>query len=132
MSRRRTSASTSRWLRAALAAATAVACAAALAVAPATAASDGRPDALPKLHGSVGPDFVITIDETSVPAGRYKLIVRDKGTIHNFHIFGEGVDKATSVPGTGRTAFRIRLKAGTYTIQCDAHPLQMNTTLTVT
>jgi plastocyanin len=67
-----------------------------------------------------------------VPAGKYKLVVQDKGTIHNFHIFGAGVDKKTGIPETGKTVFRIRLKAGTYTIQCDAHSMSMNTLLTVT
>jgi hypothetical protein len=119
-----------------LATLTGIACALALAVAPASAAldngSDSRPGALPKLKGEVGPGFTITISDDSVPAGKYKLIVNDKGTIHNFHIFGAGVDKATSVPGTGKTVFKIKLKAGMYTIQCDTHALEMNLTLTVT
>jgi hypothetical protein len=84
------------------------------------------------LKGVVGPGFTISISDDSVPAGRYKLVVNDKGTIHNFHIFGTGVDKATSIPGTGRSRFKIRLQPGTYDIQCDAHSLQMMTTLTVT
>jgi hypothetical protein len=122
--------------RATLATLTGIACALALAVAPASAAvdngTDGRRGGLPKLKGSVGPGFQISISDDSVPAGRYKLIVKDFGTIHNFHIFGAGVDKATSVPGTGRTVFKIRVTEGEYAIQCDTHPLEMNTTLTVT
>jgi len=134
MSRRpRTSPSTYRRGRAVLAAATGVACAAALAVAPASAAIEDSGDrgGLPVLKGFVGPGFTISIDDDSVPAGRYKLVVKDQGTIHNFHITGAGVDKATSLPGTGRTKFRIRLKVGTYEIVCDNHA-SMNTTLTVT
>jgi hypothetical protein len=132
MSRRfRTSTSTYRRGRAVLAAATGVACAAALAVAPASAASGGH-RGLPVLKGIVGPGFTISISDDSVPAGRYKLVVNDKGTIHNFHIFGDGVDKATSIPLTGKTKFKVKLKVGTYQIQCDQHSTSMFTTLTVT
>jgi plastocyanin len=115
-----------------LAAATGVACVAALAVAPASAATDDRPSALPRIKGHVGPGFEISINKASVPAGRYKLIVKDEGTIHNFHILGTGVDKATGIPETGTFKFRIRLSPGTYQIQCDQHSASMNTTLTVT
>ena len=87
---------------------------------------------MPTLKGTVGPGFTISISDDSVPAGKYKLVVNDKGTIHNFHIFGAGVDKATSIPGTGKTVFKIKLKAGEYVIQCDAHAMSMNTSLTVT
>jgi plastocyanin len=136
MSRRPTTSTSSAYRlgRAALATVTGVACAAALAIAPASAADDGssRARGLPVLKGVVGPGFTITISDDSVPAGRYKLVVNDKGTIHNFHIFGAGVDKATSIPGTGKTVFKIRLRAGEYTIVCDAHEASMKTTLTVT
>ena len=50
----------------------------------ASAAADSldRPHrGLPRLTGTVGPDFDISIDQASVPAGRYKLVVRDRGTI---------------------------------------------------
>lgn len=128
--------STYRVGRAFLAAVTGVACAMALAVAPASAgtddAADGRSGALPRLHGSVGPGFVISLDEGSVPAGRYKLIVRDKGTIHNFHFFGAGVDRKTSVPGTGKEAWKVTLSPGTYKIRCDPHSDEMKDRLTVT
>jgi hypothetical protein len=119
-----------------LAAVTGVACAAALAIAPASAAVDhkpgSRPGALPVLKGSVGPGFEISISDDSVPAGRYRLVINDKGTLHNFHIFGTGVDKATGLVETGKFKFKIRLRVGTYQIQCDTHFAQMNTTLNVT
>lgn len=133
MSRRPGTSTAPRRGRAVLATVTSLACAVALSVAPASAADDGgRARGLPVLKGTVGPGFTITIDAKSVEAGKYKLVVNDKGTIHNFHIFGAGVDKETTIPGTGKTTFKIKLKAGEYTIQCDAHAMQMNTTLTVT
>lgn len=115
--------------------ATGIACAAALAVAPASAAVDSRPDAraraLPTIKGSVGPNFDISIDRDAVPAGRYRLVVRDRGTIHNFHFFGSGVNRETSVPGTGRHVWRVTLSPGTYTANCDPHG-SMTTSLEVT
>ncbi len=111
----------------------AVACAIGLAMAPASAAVDAPGDhhgSLPKLRGTVGPGFEISINRDSVPAGRYKLIVRDRGTIHNFHFFGPGVDRQTSVPGTGRRKWRVTLAPGTYIAACVPHG-SMSTTLTV-
>jgi hypothetical protein len=105
-------------------------CAAALAVAPASA-SAGDVRALPRLRGWVGPGFDIWMDQDSVPAGRYRLVVRDRGTIHNFHFFGPGVNKETSVPGTGKTVWRVTLSAGTYIAACVPHG-SMATQLTVT
>jgi len=66
-----------------------------------------------------------------VAAGRYKLIVKDESTIHNFHISGTGVDKKTRIAFVGRKVFKITFTAGTYDIVCDRHS-SMNTTLTVT
>lgn len=86
-----------------------------------------------KIKGVVGPDFVIKVRPRTITAGKYKLIVKDKGTIHNFHITGPGgVDEATSVPGTGKTVWKIKFVEGTYDIVCDPHSDMMHTTLTVT
>src|SRR5687768_6793150 len=65
-------------------------------------ATDSRPRALPVIKGTVGPGFDISINQSSVPAGRHRLVVRDRSTIHNFHFFGPGVDRRTGVRGTGR------------------------------
>ncbi len=139
--------SSSRPARRALAAAVSLLVAAALVVVPGSVASgstsapagvsddstDGHREArLPRLVGTVGPGFEISLSDNSVPAGRYKLVVRDRSTIHNFHILGQGVAKKTSVPGTGRTIFRVQLRPGTYVAFCDPHAPDMFTTLTVT
>ena len=118
--------------RSVVAAATAALCT--VAVAPASAAVDAFPapshSSLPIIRGVVGPDFVISINQDTVPAGRYKLIVRDRGTIHNFHFFGPGVDRRTRVAGTGKWVWRVELSRGTYTAACVPHG-SMSTKLTV-
>ena len=84
------------------------------------------------IKGVVGPGFDISVNPGTVKAGTYKLVVQDKGTIHNFHITGPGgIDKATSISGTGKTVWKLKLVPGTYTIVCDPHKETMHTTLTV-
>jgi hypothetical protein len=121
-----------RRLRSVVTTATAVVCVAAFAVGPASAAvpGDDPRSTLPKLRGWVGPGYDIAINRDSVPAGRYRMIVKDRGTIHNFHFFGAGVEHQTSVPGTGRHIWRVTLKPGTYTAACIPHG-SMATTVTV-
>ena len=63
--------------------------------------------------------------------GRYRLIVRDRSGMHNWHIRGRGVDRRTTVPFTGRRTFTVRLRAGTYRIVCDPHSSQMHTRIRV-
>ncbi len=87
--------------------------------------------AVPKLHGKVDAHRNITISSNPVPAGTYKLIINDSTPGHNWHIFGAGVDKKTSVSGTGITRFKVHLKTGNYTVHCDRHPDTMTFQLNV-
>ena len=78
------------------------------------------------LTGEVGPGYTIELklggkDVKTLKAGTYSIKVQDKGTIHNFHLKGPGVNKSTSVPGTGTQTWKVTLKKGTYTYQCDPH-----------
>ena len=84
------------------------------------------------LSGSVGPGFSISLSASSVAAGSYTINISDQSSIHNFHLSGPGVNKATSISGTGSTSWSVTLQAGTYTYQCDAHASTMNGSLTVT
>ena len=97
----------------------------------ADAGSDER-SALPRLRGRVGPDDTITINDRRVPAGTYRLKVRDLADDHNFHIFGDGVDKRTRVGAETEVVWRVQLQRGVYTIQCDPHSGFMRLELTVT
>ena len=79
-----------------------------------------------ELNGTNGKDL------KTIKAGTYTIKVEDKGTIHNFHLKGPGVNKSTSVPGTGDKTWVVQLKPGTYTYQCDSHSAQMRGTFKVT
>jgi plastocyanin len=89
------------------------------------------------LKGTVGPGFTITLTYDgkkvkTLKAGSYKVVVSDKASIHDFHLKGPGVDKKTSVSGTGTTTWTLKLKKGKYTYVCDPHASQMNGSFTVT
>jgi plastocyanin len=102
----------------------------AVAVAPASAA-------LPKLTGTVGPGFTITLKKGTVKvktlkAGKYTLVIRDKSNIHNFRIKGPGLNKATGVSFVGTKTLTITLKTGTYRYVCDPHAATMKGSFKVT
>ena len=87
--------------------------------------------ALPKLVGTVGPGFTITLKKsgtkvTRLKAGRYSITVSDLSSMHNFHLLGPGVNRKTSVAGTGKTTWTVTLQRGkTYRFLCDPHPTTM-------
>lgn len=91
------------------------------------------------LVGDVGhnDEFHISLtDPTGNPirhlaAGTYSLSVNDESQIHDFHLSGSGVDRTTSVPGTGKQSFSVTFRPGTYTFVCDPHASQMRGTFTV-
>jgi plastocyanin len=88
--------------------------------------------ATPTLKGTVGPGFTITLNAKSVKAGTYKIVVADKSNIHNFHLTGVGVNKSTSVGGTGTKTWTVTLRKGTYKYVCDPHASAMKGSLKVT
>jgi len=78
------------------------------------------------LTGEVGPGFSIDVEKAgkdlkTIKAGTYKIKVEDKASIHNFHLFGPGLNKKTGVPFKGETTWTVKLKPGKYTYQCDPH-----------
>jgi plastocyanin len=102
----------------------------AIAVAPAFAAP-------PKLVGTVGPGFTITLTKggkkvKSLKAGKYTVAIRDKSDIHNFHLRGPGLNKNTSVSFVGNKTWTVTLKAGTYRYVCDPHASAMKGSFKVT
>src|SRR5439155_14592422 len=91
----------------------------------------------PTLQGSVGPGFTISLTDSSGSAvthldpGAFAVHVVDQGDIHDFHLVGPGVDKATSIEGTGEVTWDVALTDGTYRFFCDAHPMLMKGSFTV-
>jgi hypothetical protein len=92
--------------------------------------------ATPKLVGTVGPGYTITLRTAagatarSVKAGVYAITVRDRSEEHNFHLSGPGVNKWTSVDGVGTKTWRIRIVRGkTYRFVCDPHAEMMRGSL---
>ena len=78
------------------------------------------------LVGEVGPGYSIEVklngkDLKTIKAGTYKIKVEDKATIHDFHLIGKGLNKATSVSFVGDRIWRVTFKPGKVTYQCDPH-----------
>ena len=87
--------------------------------------------ATPTYNGTVGPGFTIKMAKKPTKAGKVKLVVSDKASIHDFHLTGPGVNVKTSVEGTGTKTFTITLKKGTYRFFCDPHASTMKGSFTV-
>ncbi len=89
------------------------------------------------LTGTVGPGFTITLKQgskavKSLKAGTYVFKISDKSNIHNFHLSGPGVNKKTTVGGTGSSTWTLKLKEGTYKFVCDPHAAIMKGSFKVT
>jgi plastocyanin len=95
------------------------------------ASAPAAPSSAPKLTGTVGPGFTISLKQNgkavkSLKAGSYTLVVSDKASIHNFQIEGPGLDKAvTTVPFTGTKTVTVKLKKGSYKFYCAPHESSM-------
>jgi plastocyanin len=88
------------------------------------------------LKGTVGPGFTIKLTydgkaAKKLKAGTYKVVISDKANIHDFHLTGPGVNKKTSVSGTGTTTWTLKLETGKYKYVCDPHASSMFGSFTV-
>jgi plastocyanin len=88
--------------------------------------------AVKRLTATDGPGFTITMSAKTVMPGRYVITVRDRSAIHNFHLIGPGVNKATSVAAVKTYVWTVTLKRGTYRFVCDPHATIMKGVLRVT
>ena len=94
--------------------------------------------ATPTLTGTVGPGFTITLTKggtkvTTLKAGTYRLVVKDRSAIHDFHLKGPGIDRRfTGVAFVGTKTFpTVKLTKGIYTYVCTPHKLSMHGKFTV-
>jgi plastocyanin len=80
------------------------------------------------VKGTVGPGFTITLTlggqkVTKLKAHTpYRFVIRDRATIHDFHLRGPGIDRVlTDVAFQGTKSYTLTLKKGTYRFFCDPH-----------
>ncbi len=101
-----------------------------------------RSTATPTLKGVVGPGFTIKLTKAgkrvkTLKAGKYKLVITDKSSIHNFVVERERPSKPklensiTSVPFKGAKTVVMTLKAGRWSFYCAPHESQMHGDLRV-
>ena len=88
------------------------------------------------LNGTVGPEDTITLTNaghhvSALKAGAYAIVIKDVANDHDFHLVGPGVNKTTSVGGTGSVTWHVTLKKGTYRYVCDPHANFMKGSFTV-
>ena len=92
----------------------------------------------PKLVGTVGPGYTITLKTaagkrvTTLKRGTYSLAITDKSDDHNFRLRGPGLNREfSSVDFVGKKTVTLRVKAGRYSFVCDPHSDEMHGGFTV-
>ena len=97
----------------------------------------------PTLKGVVGPGFTISLKKggkkvKTLKAGKYKFVISDKSTFHNFTVEREHPSKPklekhiTSTPFTGSKTLVMTLKPGSWRYYCSVHEAQMHIDFKVT
>src|SRR5918992_967269 len=90
------------------------------------------------VFATVGPGATISLRTRSgrrvsrVRRGRYRIVVRDRSSMHNFHLRGRGVNKRTTVGFRGSTTWALTLRPGIYRFVCDPHARRMRGSFRVT
>ena len=116
-------------------------CVTAALVAAGAAFSQGT--STPTLKGVVGPGFTISLKKggkkvKTLKAGKYKIVVSDKGSIHNFTLEREKPSKPkmekliTATGFTGTKTVIWTLKPGSWRAYCSLHEAQMQQNFKVT
>jgi plastocyanin len=111
-------------------------CTFAAVVTAAAVAAGSAGAATPTLKAFVTDSFKIGVTQggksvKSLKAGKYKIVVDDPSTTHNFHISGPGLNKKTSVGHKVKVTWTVTLKKGTYKFVCDPHASFMKGSFTV-
>ena len=89
----------------------------------------------PKLTGTVGPGYTITLKQgaakvKTLKAGKYTFVITDKAAIHNFTIErqkgGPKIEKVlTGTSFQGKKTVTVTLKTGSWKYYCSIHEPQM-------
>ena len=90
------------------------------------------PPRIQTLTASVGPGATISLRTSRgarvsrLKAGRYRIVVRDRSSMHNFHLLGLGVNKKTTVGFRGTVTWTVSFRKGRiYRFRCDPHAARM-------
>jgi hypothetical protein len=98
----------------------------------------GNPPALPQqLVATVGPKNTISLRQggkkvSTLSAGSYVLVVRDRSRKHNFHLLGPGVNRKTTVAARGTFTWNLTLSAGKFAFRSDPQAKRLKGSFTVT
>ena len=95
------------------------------------------PSTVTTLVATVGPGATIRLTRngrrvSQVRRGRYRIVVRDRSAMHNFHLTGRGVNKKTAVGFRGTRTWLVTLRPGRYRFVCDPHARRMRGSFRVT
>ena len=102
-----------------------------------------RSTATPTLKGVVGPGYSIKLTKggkrvKSLKAGKYRFVISDKSSFHNFTVEREKPTKPklekhiTSTAFTGSKTIVMTLKPGSWSFYCSIHESQMHGDFKVT
>jgi plastocyanin len=96
------------------------------------------PPRVQTLTATVGPSATISLRTASgrrvtrLRRGRYRIRVRDRSAMHNFHLIGPGLNRKTTVRFRGTATWTVTLRRGTYRYVCDPHARFMRGSFRVT
>jgi plastocyanin len=95
------------------------------------------PPKVTTLVATVGPGPTIRLTRNGrrvsrVKRGRYRIVVRDRSAMHNFHLIGPRMNKRTTVAFRGSRTWTVTLRRGTYRFICDPHKARMKGSFRVT
>jgi plastocyanin len=105
---------------------------------PPTSPPPPPPPQIQRLTATVGPGATISPRTASgrrvtrLRAGRYRIVVRDRSTRHNFHLIGPRVNRRTTVRFRGSQTWTLTLRRGSYRYVCDPHARVMKGSFRVT
>lgn len=96
------------------------------------------PSRIQRLTATVGPSATISLRTANgrrvsrLRAGRYRIVVRDRSAMHNFHLIGPRVNRKTTVSFRGTQTWTLTLRRGSYRYICDPHARRMRGSFRVT
>ena len=105
---------------------------------PPTSPPPPPPPRVQTLTATVGPSATISLRTASgrrvtrLRRGRYRIRVRDRSAMHNFHLIGPGLNRKTTVRFRGTATWTVTLQRGTYRYVCDPHARFMRGSFRVT